>query len=188
MCVLIAVSQRSRVKEMRAMSDQRRDTDRPTPRPAAALTPRPVRLLLVGRVKPGAERALREVQAGFPLDAAAEAGIDAVEAFIGSGQYAVELEIGRDDVQQVLADFLNDPRVRAFRDRLAPVTEGLPGPDYQFGAADRAHGPDAEAPSGPQVYHTGDLHFAASMYRWRAGEPAQIGEEPKGRSSATDRS
>ena len=48
-------------------------------RPEAALTPRPLRLLLVGRVRPGAEPALREVQARFPLDAAAEAGIDAVE-------------------------------------------------------------------------------------------------------------
>jgi hypothetical protein len=144
-----------------------------------------VRLLLI-EVKPGAERALREVQAEFSLDAAVEAGIDAVEAFIGSGQYAVQLEIGRDDVQQVLADFLNDPRVRAFRDRLEPVAEGLPGPDYQFGAADHAHGPDAEAPAGPHVYHSGDLHFAASMYRWRTGEPVQTGEEPKGRSSATD--
>lgn len=69
----------------------------------------------------------------LPREAATEAGIDAVEAFIGSGTYAVQLEIGRDDVQQVLATFLNDPRVRAFRDQLEPVTEGLPGPDYHFG-------------------------------------------------------
>ena len=129
-------------------------------RPEAALTPRPLRLLLVGRVKPGAEPALREVQARFPLDAAAEAGIDAVEAFIGSGQYAVQLEISRNDVQRVLATFLNDPRVRVFRDKLEPVTEGLPGPDYQFGAAEHRA-------SGQTIYNTGDLHFAASMYRWR---------------------
>jgi hypothetical protein len=130
-------------------------------RPDAALTTRPVRLLLVGRVKPGAEPALRRVQATFPREAAVEAGIDAVEAFIGSGIYAVQLEIGRDDVQQVLAAFLNDPRVRAFRDQLAPVTEGLPSADYQFGGA------TGEA-SSLTVYNTGDLHFAASMYRWRA--------------------
>src|SRR5689334_13930517 len=95
----------------------------PSTRSDAVLTPRPVRLLLVGRVKPGAEPALRRVQAGFPRDAAAEAGIDAMEAFIGSGIYAVQLEIGRGDVQQVLSAFLNDPRVRAFRDQLEPVTE-----------------------------------------------------------------
>lgn len=129
-----------------------------------SLTTRPVRLLLVGRVKPGAEGALRRVQAAFPREAATEAGIDAVEAFIGSGTYAVQLEIGRDDVQQVLATFLNDPRVRAFRDQLEPVTEGLPGPDYQFGGT-----ADAASDAASQtVYRTGDLHFAASMYRWRA--------------------
>ena len=134
----------------------------------ATLTTRPVRLLLVGRVKPGAEPALRRVQAGFPREAATEAGIDAVEAFIGSGTYAVQLEISRGDVQQVLATFLNDPRVRAFRDQLEPVTEGLPGADYHFGGA-------ADETSGATVYNTGDLHFAASMYRWRAGRDADTG-------------
>jgi hypothetical protein len=140
----------------------------------AALTPRPLRLLLVGRVKPGAEPALRRIQATFPRDAAEEAGIDAVEAFIGSGTYAVQLEISRNDVQQVLAAFLNDPRVRAFRDQLEPVTEGLPGPDYQFGGA-------AGDPSGQTVYNTGDLHFSASMYRWRSGHIPEAGAEPQGR-------
>ncbi len=145
-------------------------------RPDAALTPRPLRLLLIGRVKPGAEPALREVQAEFPIDAAAEAGIDAVEAFIGSGQYAVQFEIGRHDVQQVLAAFLNDPRVRSFRDKLEPMTEGLPGADYQFGGA------DGEA-SCLTTYNTGDLPFAAGMYRWRTGQAPEAGAEPRGGSS-----
>jgi hypothetical protein len=147
-------------------------------RPEAALTPRPLRLLLVGRVRPGAEPALREVQARFPLDAAAEAGIDAVEAFIGSGQYAVQLEIGRTDVQRVLTTFFNDPRVRAFRDKLEPVTEGLPGPDYQFGTAE-------QQASGQTIYNAGNLHFAASMYRWRMGQEPQAGDEPQGRAGKT---
>ena len=138
----------------------------PSLRSDAALTTRPVRLLLVGRVKPGAEPALRRVQAAFPREAAIEAGIDAVEAVIGSGTYAVQLEISRGEVQQVLAAFLNDPRVRAFRDQLEPVTEGLPGPDYQFGGA-------ASETSGATIYNTGDLHFAASMYRWRAGQESE---------------
>jgi hypothetical protein len=137
--------------------------------PEAALTTRPVRLLLVGRVKPGAEPALRRVQAAFPRDAATAAGIDAVEAFIGSGMYAVQLEIGHKDVQQVLTRFLNDPRVRAFRDQLEPVTEGLPGPDYHFGGASG----DA---SSVTVYNSGDLHFAASMYRWRADQSSAPGD------------
>jgi hypothetical protein len=163
-------------KEDRAMPNESSASNQMPQRHEAALTPRPLRLLLVGRVKKGAEPALRQVQAEFPLDAAAEAGIDAVEAFIGSGQYAVQLEIGRNDVQQVLAAFLNDPRVRAFRDKLEPVTEGLPGADYHFGGGD---GQD----SGQTVYNTGDLHFAASMYRWRAGQAPEAGAEPQGRSS-----
>jgi hypothetical protein len=152
----------------------------------AALTPRPLRLLLIGRVKPGVEAALRETQARFPCDAAIEAGIEAIEAYIGSGHYAVELEIGGDDVQHILARFFNDRRVREFRNEIAPMVEGLPGPEYRFGPADRFH-PDApDAASGEQppltVYNTGDLPFAASMYRWRVGEPPQTGKVPHSRS------
>jgi hypothetical protein len=151
----------------------------------AALTPRPLRLLLIGRVKPGAETALRETQARFPCDAAIEAGIEAIEAYIGSGHYAVEFEIGGDDVQHILATFFNDRRVREFRNEIAPMVEGLPGPEYQFGPADRFH-PDApDAAGGEQppktVYNTGDLPFAASMYRWRVGEPPQTGRVPHSR-------
>ena len=151
----------------------------------AALTPRPLRLLLIGRVKPGAESALRETQARFPCDAAIEAGIEAVEAYVGSGHYAVELEIGADDVQRVLATFFNDHRVREFRTELAPMVEGLPESDYQFGPADRFHADAAGGAGGEQpsqtVYNTGDLPFAASMYRWRVGEPPQTGRIPHSR-------
>ena len=153
---------------------------------AAALTPRPLRLLLIGRVKPGAEIALREIQARFPCDAAIEAGIEAVEAFVGSGHYAVELEISAADVQHVLASFFNDRRVREFRSELEPMVDGLPGPEYQFGPADRFHAEAAGAAEGersqPTVYNTGDLPFAASMYRWRVGEPPQTGRIPHSRS------
>ena len=157
-------------------------------RQTAALTPRPVRLLIIGRVTRGSEAALREAQAHFPCDAAIEAGIEAVEAFIGSGHYAVELEIGADDIQHVLATFFNDSRVREFRAAIEPMVEGLPGPDYQFGPADRFH---ADAPGGATdgqtaqtIYNTGDLPFAASMYRWRVGEPPQTGKTPHGRTEA----
>jgi hypothetical protein len=151
----------------------------------AALTPRPLRLLLIGRVKPGAESALRETQARFPCDAAIEAGIEAVEAYVGSGHYAVELEIGADDVQRVLATFFNDHRVREFRTELEPMVEGLPDPGSQFGPADRFHADALGAAGGEQplqtVYNTGDMPFAASMYRWRVGEPPQTGRIPHSR-------
>jgi hypothetical protein len=154
---------------------------------AAALTPRPLRLLLIGRVKPGAESALRETQARFPCDAAIEAGIEAVEAYVGSGHYAVELEIGADDVQRALATFFNDQRVREFRSQLEPMVEGLPEAGYQFGPADRFHA-DAAGAAGEQppqtIYNTGDLPFAASMYRWRVGEPPQTGKVPHSRTES----
>ena len=152
---------------------------------AAALTPRPLRLLLIGRVKPGAESALRETQARFPCDAAIEAGIEAVEAYVGSGHYAVELEISADDVQRVLAKFFNDHRVREFRTQLKPMVEGLPEAEYQFGPADRFRADAAWAGGGEQppqmIYNTGDLPFAASMYRWRVGEQPQTGRIPHSR-------
>jgi hypothetical protein len=155
---------------------------------AAALTQRPLRLLLIGRVKPGAEAALREAQTQFPCDAAIEAGIEAVEAFVGSGHYAVGFEIGGDDIQHILATFFNDRRVRQFRTEIAPMVEGLPGPEYQFGPADRFHADASGAADGEQppqtIYNTGDLPFAASMYRWRVGEPPQTGTIPHSRTES----
>ena len=97
-------------------------------RQPVALTPRPIRLLIIGRIKPGAEQKLREAQASFPHDAANEAGIDAIEAFIGSGFYVVQFEISRDDIQHVLSTFFNDDRVRRFRADLEPIVDNLPEP------------------------------------------------------------
>jgi hypothetical protein len=62
------------------------------------------------------------------------------------------------------------------------MVEGLPGPGYTFGAADRFHA-DASAAAGTEqslqtIYNTGDLTFAASMYRWRVGEQPQTGRIP----------
>ena len=150
-------------------------------RQPVALTPRPIRLLIIGRIKPGAEQRLREVQARFPHDAANEAGIDAIEAYLGSGFYAVQFEIGRDDIQHVLATFFNDDRVRRFRADLEPIVDGLPGPDYHFGPADQFH-PGEHGDDSQSVYNTGDLPFAASMYRWRVGAPPRTGKLPHGRS------
>ena len=154
----------------------------------AALTPRPLRLLLIGRVKPGAEMALRETQARFPHDAAIEAGIEAIEAYIGSGHYAVELEIGSDDIQHVLATFFNDRRVREFRTEIAPMIEGLPGPDYQFGPADRFH-PDASGsadgerppPNGLQHRRSSLRGEHVPLARRRAAADGQSSSQPHGK-------
>ena len=150
----------------------------------AALTPFPRRLLLVGRVRPGAEAAVREAQAHFPADAAARVGIGAVEAFIGSGYYAMTLEVDDDDVQTVLSAWFNDPAVREFHTSLQPMTEGLPGDDWRFSTWEGLHAdplePASGSPSSGPVYGSADLPLAASMYRWRAGETPQTGVEPEG--------
>jgi hypothetical protein len=67
------------------------------------------------------------------------------------------------------------------------MVEGLPGPEYQFGPADRFHAEASDAGSAqlqPTVYNTGDLPFAASMYRWRVGEPPQTGTMPHSRTES----
>jgi hypothetical protein len=162
----------ARHKEDNSMSVSRETT--------SALTPRPLRLLLVGRVKPGAEPGLRAIQAQFPVAVAEEAGISAFEAYVGSGQYAITIEIDQPNVQHVLARFFNDSRIRDFRTRLEPFVEGLPGPGYQFGSARAAAEQQADAGVSTTIYNTGDLHFAASMYRWRQGEPPRTGTAPRG--------
>ena len=49
--------------------------------------------------------------------------------------------------------------------------------------ADRFH-PDAGDDASSTIYNTGDLPFAASMYRWRVGEAPQTGKPPHGRTDA----
>jgi hypothetical protein len=153
-------------------------------RPEAALTPRPIRLLLVGRVRPGKERVVREAQARFPTAAAAEAGIDAIEAFIGSGFYAVAFEFHGDEIQESLAACLNDARMRAFLSSLDSAVEGLPGENWIFGPSDTFHGTapvESDASQGSvQRSNTGDWPLAASMYRWSAGHAPRTGKKPTG--------
>lgn len=150
----------------------------------AALTPRPRRLLLIGRVKPGAEAAVREIQARYPAAAAQAAGVDASEAFIGSGYFAMMLEIDAADVQTVLAAYLNDPDVRAFHGALHLFVEGLPDQEWRLEPHDAFHGVAlTDAPgftAAEPARGTADLPLAASMYRWRKGGMPDAGAEPIG--------
>ena len=123
----------------------------------AALTPRPLRLLLIGRVKPGAESALREAQGRFPCDAAIEAGIEAVEAYVGSGHYAVELEISADDVQRVLASFSMTTGCASFAPSCNRWWKVCPSRGHQFGPADRFHA-DASGAAGRATAANGLQH------------------------------
>ena len=150
-------------------------------RPHAALTPRPIRLLLVGNVRPGRERAVREAQTRFPIDAAVETGIDAIEAFIGSGYYALVLESSSQDMQQTLTSCLSDERIKAFFAALAPDVEGIPGPEWSLAPGDRFHmrGATGSTSDGSDfALGTAALPLAANMYRWRVGQQPEIGDEP----------
>ncbi len=151
-------------------------------RPHAALTPRPIRLLLVGRVRPGRERVVREAQTRFPIDAAAENGIDAVEAFIGSGYYALVLESSSIDMQQTLTSCLSDERIKAFFAELAPDVEGLPGPEWSIVPGDKFHlygaAGNSTSDGSDSALGTAALPLAANMYRWRVGQLPEIGDEP----------
>lgn len=146
-------------------------------RPLAALTPRPIRLLLVGKVWPGRERAVRETQTRFPIDAAQASGIDAIEAYIGSGYYILVLESSSPDMQRTLTSCLDDERVRAFFAQLEPDVEGVPGPEWRFTPGDNFHADAESVDAGPGV-GTAALPLAANMYRWRVGQQPEIGEEP----------
>jgi hypothetical protein len=150
-------------------------------RPQAALTPRPVRLLLVGTVHPGRERAVREAQARFPVDAAAESGIEAVEAFIGSGYYTLLFESSSNDMQQTLTSCLNDERVKAFFATLEPDVVGMPGPEWHLAPEDQFHTQGLAGDGSDRVdpaFGTASLPLAANMYRWRVGQQPEVGEEP----------
>lgn len=130
---------------------------------------RPRRLLLTGSVETGQEDALIEAHTRLPADAAAAAGIEAVEAFIGSGRYALLLEIDVDDAQQALEAFLNDPRTRTFLASLSPLVSGFPGPDARYAPSDAFHDEADATPDAGGSYSSADLPLAASMYRWRQG-------------------
>lgn len=136
---------------------------------APEFTTRPRRLLMVGRIQPGREGEVLDAHAGLPIEAAAAAGIDAVEAFLGSGHYALMLEIDGDDAQEALAAYLNDARVKDFHRTLQPIVTGFPSPDARYGPSDAFHaGGSADLRSG--VYSSADLPLAASMFRWHGRE------------------
>jgi hypothetical protein len=130
---------------------------------------RPRRLLLIGSVETGEEDAVIEAHTRLPADAAAEAGIESVEAFVGSGPYARLLEIDTDDAQEAMGAFLNDARTRAFLASLSPLVSGFPDPDARYAPSDAFHDEPGAASAAGAAYSSADLPLAASMFRWRQG-------------------
>lgn len=155
------------------MASERMGIERDEDRSAPVLTTRPRRLLLIGRVQPGHETDVLEAHERLPYAVTGTAGIDAVEAFVGSGYYALLLEIDTDDAQEALASFLNDANVQEFYASLQPFVTGLPGPEWQYAPSDTFHEEAGSAGGAPRAadagatYSSADLPLAASMYRWR---------------------
>lgn len=164
---------RARKEPSKTMETSQPDTQLPAPQPE--FTTRPRRLLMVGRIRPGQESAVLEAQLHYPVEAAARAAIERVEGFVGSGHYALLLEIDGDDAQQALTTYLNDPEIRAFHAALQPMVEGFPGPDAAYGPAPLRMPAGTEAleqsSAGP-VYSSGQMSLAASMFRWKQREEA----------------
>lgn len=128
---------------------------------------RPRRLLLIGNVQTGQEDAVIEAHQRLPAEASGEAGIASVEAFVGSGHYALLLEIDTDDAQDALETFLNDPRMQTFLAALNPLVSGFPSPGARYATSDAFHDESGEAHAAGAAYSSADLPLAASMYRWR---------------------
>lgn len=153
-------------REMTAETPERGTARQPS---EPEFTTRPRRLLMIGRVRPGQETAVLEAQLHYPVEAAARAAIERVEGFVGSGHYALLLEIDGDNAQQALTTYLNDPEVRAFHASLRPMVEGLPGPDAAYVPgpfhAFTSTASVARSPDGP-AYSSGHMSLAASMFRW----------------------
>lgn len=149
------------------MGTTTQDRERRGQAPDAAYTTRPRRLLLIGRVIPGQEVALLDAHKRLSVEAAERAGIDAVEAFVGSGHYALLLEIEDENAQDVLAAYFNDPAARAFRAELQQMVSGFPGPDWEYVPADDFHAAAERlaAAEGP-AYSSADLPVAASVFHW----------------------
>jgi hypothetical protein len=136
-----------------------------------AFTTRPRRLLMIGRIQPGREQQLLDAHGRLPSDVAARAGIDVIEAFVGSGHYALLLEIEGENAQEALAAYFNDSEVREFLAALRPLVSGLPGADWQYVATDLLSPAAVEGAilgeTAGQSYSSADLPLAASIYRWR---------------------
>jgi hypothetical protein len=149
------------------METSRREARQPAPEPE--FTTRPRRLLMIGHMRPGQETAVLEAQLHYPVEAAARASIERVEGFVGSGHYALLLEIAGDDAQQALTTYLNDPEVRAFHASLRPMVEGLPGPDAAYVPGPfHAQAPteSVERSSESPTYSSAYMSLAASVFRW----------------------
>ena len=87
-------------------------------------------VLYISPMTLGDELEVRRIHDAFPLEAlSAGVGVEAIKAFIGSGNYALEITVADGDFQEQFHQFLATPDVTLFLDQLRPFVQNLPTPD-----------------------------------------------------------
>jgi hypothetical protein len=107
-------------------------------------------ILYVSSMKLGDELQVRHIHDQFPVEALERGtGIEKLTAFIGSGFYALEVNVddGDGDFQAHFHQFLSTPEVQSFFDALRAHIDELPLPESQ----------------------TAELHLATPMLQWERG-------------------
>ena len=105
-------------------------------------------VLYVSPMTLGDELDVRTIHENFPLDALEHAsGVESLQAFIGSGFYALLITVGDGDFQEQFHRFLETPAVDELLTALQPFVSDLP-----------QHGEQ-----------TADMPLAAPLIQWKRG-------------------
>lgn len=92
-------------------------------------------VLFVSPMTLGDEVQVRAIHERFPVDVLDQGiGVERLNAFIGSGFYALEITVGQGDFQAQFHRFLDTPEVAAFFAALAPHVQNLPQPGQETAA------------------------------------------------------
>ena len=107
-------------------------------------------ILYVSSMTLGDEVQVRHIHDRFPVQALEQGrGVEKLTAFIGSGFYALEVEVDDDegDFQERFHEFLRTPEVQTFFDALRSHIDELPTPESK----------------------TAELHLATPLLQWERG-------------------
>ena len=107
-------------------------------------------ILYVSSMTLGDEVQVRQIHESFPMHALESGiGVEKLTAFIGSGFYALEVEIDDEEgnFQERFHAFLRTPEVQDFFDALRSHVDELPTPESQ----------------------TAELHLATPLLQWERG-------------------
>jgi hypothetical protein len=87
-------------------------------------------VLLISPVTLGDEVQIRQIHDSLPAEAIAQSGsVENLQAFVGSGFYALQLAFAAGDFQEQFRTFVSLPEVQTFFDALRPYVQSLPFPE-----------------------------------------------------------